>query len=518
MYKFKFKDKFVLDLDAPAELVITEQLSAEELQRRIDDRYEKFRTYLDNRVRDYAGICAVFGINEENYLKKGFGNRSYYESMVDYKDAREKAESVKVIFDLSAIGKGEKGFDYLTEVLPQIDFGETMPNICLQFTGEEETINGRLPAILSAEEFEQIKQCEKILVANGVVDQLYVQEGEEGSQLTLKEVEEANKLVDVIANEVKSLNLSPFETVVYVHDKCSQFFYNWNDKLSGTNILPDIIKSGNIRCVGYATMFKAVIDELDIPELKVNLCSCFGVGKEGHALNTVSIKDDKYGIDGEYMQDVCFSALSQAKDKTDLAYCLFPVDDFIQMYSGDYRVVEDVNLKEYYDLEHKHPIGITRMSEEKAHEFLEESHKKFVDRLKRKGLPISIEKYAEAYFVGLIRSCVPEAEANRMVDEKMNHTIAVCSTVVGDDGASSAFFKKDIPEDFLEKHLCEYQFVDYELKRLKESSDDGLTEEEIEKKHEMIRTLVRRKEELLTPLEQGNAYNKNLIKSIIEKN
>lgn len=515
MYKFKFKDKFVLDVDAPSALVIKEQYAPEVLQEIISAYAEEFKTYLDNNVAYHEKMCKMFGINESNYARQGFFQKSMYDRYVDFKSAREEAESVKVLFDISAF---KNGFEYLAETLPQIDFGETKPTISLAFVGEEETIHGRMPDILSAEEFEQVKACERSLVESGVVDQIFIQEGDEGERFTIKQVEDANKFVKIIADEVKSLNLSPFETVVYIHDKCSQFFYNWHDKMAGTNVLPDILASGNIRCVGYATMFKAVIDELDIPELKAELCGCFGVKKEGHALNTVTIKDDKYGINGQYMQDVCFSALSQAKEKTDFAYCLFPVDDFIDMYAGDYRVIDNVNLKEYYDLEHKHPIGLSRMEDDKAHEFLENAHKEFLASIKTKGLPIAVEKYAEAYYVGLIQSGVSEQDAKMMVDEKINHTIALTSTILNPETAKSEFFRENVSEEFLREFLTEYQFIDYELKTLEKINLDELTEDEANEKRELIRALRRKKDALLSSLEEGNKYNQNLIKTIIEKN
>ena len=518
MRKFKLTNgMFLIDDNAPEELVVNQQYSPNELLEKINEYSKQNKDYLDSHIATREKMCKMFGINKNNYTKSFFG-KDNYELLMDFKKFREEAEQPKIIFDLSVIGKGNDGFSYIKEVLSQIDFGDKKPTVCLQFTGEEDTINNSMPLMFTEKEFNEIKQCEKELSEKGITKQIFIQEGELGDQLTLEEIEQANKFVDAIVSEVKNLNLSPFETVVYVHDKCSQFFYNWKDKGAGANLLTDILKSGNIRCVGYATMFKAIIDELNIDGLKASLCSVYGSRKqEGHALNTVAIKDEKYGIDGEFMQDACFSACSQAKNNNDFAYCLFPVEDFVKMYQKDFRVVNDVNLRMFYDLEHKHVTGIQQMEEESAKAYLEKTHAEFLRRLKNKGTPIDVQKYAKAYFVGLVNSGMSEQNASALVEQKINRSIAVVSSSINSENATSSFFIKDVDEKFLKDNLSEYQFVDYQLKQLESKNIETLSENEQQKLLDKILELKKQRDLLFAEESIGNEKNKKLIEEIMHQ-
>ena len=516
MYKFRYSDKVVLDMDAPSPLIIREKVSTEELERLVEEHGFKFRSYLDNRIKNGEGLCKIFGITAENYIRKGSYERTIHETVEELKIERAKSDKVKVVFDFSSIGGGNESFDYLMAVLQNAKFGENKIQVCLQFIDEEAKLDGRMPDILTREEFEKVKETERRLVEAGVVDKIYLQEGEEGVPLTIEQVEAANKYVDVIVNEVRGMGLSPFETAVYVHDKCSQFFYNWHNKLYGTNVLADVIESGNIRCVGFATMFKAIIDELDMPELKADLCAFFGAGREGHAVNVVSIKDDKYGIEGEYMEDSCFSALAADREKNDFMYCMYHVDDISKMYDERYRVVQDINMLSFYDLEHTHGLKIGKMSKEEAEEFLEASHAEFVSGIEKKGDTIEVEKYALAYFEALVKSGVPEEKAKEMVDKKINYSIARASVTLGDD-SKNGFVADSLSEEFLEENLSEYEFLSFGIKQFKESLDDLPEGQRMEVLELLVKMKERRKELLMTE-EEGNKINKKIIKETLEKN
>ena len=517
MYKFRYANKIVLDMDAPSALVVREKISPEELSEMVIAQGEAVRSYLDNRIKNSEGLCRYFRITPENYSRLGNYERTIYDTLEELKIQKAQTDKVKVIFDFSSIGKDGEGFDYLMSVLKNANFGEHKVQVCLQFIGEDDLINSRTPEILTKEEFEQVKETERKLIEAGVIDKLYLQEGEEGVALTLEQVEAANKYIDVIVNEIRGMNLSPFEIAVHVHDKCSQFFYNWDNKLYGTNVLAEVIESGNIRCVGFATMYKAILDELNMPELQTKICGLFGTGREGHAVNIVSIKDEKYGIDGEYMQDACYSALAVDREKSDFMYCLYPVDDIPKMYNENYRVVENINLLSFYDLEHTHSLKLVSMGKEKAEEFLNASHEAFLGGIKKKGLAIDVPKYAEAYFESLVKSGVPEDKARELVDKKINYTIARASVTLSED-AQSKFPSADLTEEFLEDNLSEYEFIDFGIKQFEKEDLDALPEEQRKEIIMLLSKLKERRRELLMSETEGNERNKKIIKQILEKN
>ena len=516
MYKFRYTNKIVLDMDAPSTLIVREKVSAEELSEMVIAQGDALRNYLDKRIKNSEGLCKVFGITPENYVRMGSYERTIHETLEDLKYERSISDKVKVVFDFSSIGKDESSFEYLMTVLQNANFGDNKVQVCLQFVGEEDSLDARMPQILTREEFNQVKEVERQLVNAGVVDKIYVQEGEEGVALTIEQVEKANKYIDVIVDEIRSMNLSPFETAVYVHDKCSQFFYNWNDKKFGTNVLADIIESGNIRCVGFSTMYKAIIDELGMPELQAKVCGLFGDGRDGHAINIVTIKDEKYGIDGTYMEDSCFSALAADREKNDFMYCLYPVDDIGRMYDENYRVVENINMLSFYDLDHAHSLRIGKMSPEEKEEFLNDSHNKFLSGIKKKGVPIDVEKYAAAYFENLVKNGMNEKTAKNIVDKKINYTVARASITLG-EGSQSKFIGESITEEFLEENLSEYEFINFGIKEFENEDLDRLPAEQREMILDLLSKMKMRRKELLLSEEEGNKNNRKIIKSILEK-
>jgi arsenate reductase-like glutaredoxin family protein len=281
--------------------------------------------------------------------------------------------------------------------------------------------------------------------------------------------------------------------------------------------LADVIESGNIRCVGFATMYKAIIDELGMPELSAELCALFGSGKDGHAVNVVSIKDEKYGIDGEYMQDACFSALAVDRDKNDFMYCLYPVDDISRMYDENYRVVKNINMLSFYDLEHTHSLRLAKMSKEEANQFLEASHSEFLSGLKKKGEAIDVEKYATAYYETLIRNGVPEEKAKEIVDKKINYTIARASITLSEE-SQSRFISDKLTEEFLEENLSEYEFINFGIKEFEREDLDKLPAEQREEILVLLQQMRKRRKELLMTEEEGNKRNRKIIKEILEKN
>lgn len=517
MYRYRYANKIVLDMDAPSALIVREKISADELSELVISHGDAVRNYLDGRIKNSEGLCKMFGITSENYVRMGSYERTIHETLEDLKIERKRSDKVKVVFDFASIGNDDEGFEYLLSVLQNANFGNNKIQVCLQFIGEEDTIDGRMPEILTREEFEKVKEIEKKLVSAGVIDKLYLQEGEEGVALTIEQVEAANKYIDVIVNEIRGMNLSPFEVAVHVHDRCSQFFYNWNNKLYGSNVLADVIESGNIRCVGFATMYKAIIDELGMPELNAELCGLFGDGKDGHAVNVVSIKDEKYGIDGQYMQDACFSALAVDRDKNDFMYCLYPIDDIPRMYDENYRVVKNINMLSFYDLEHTHSLRLAKMEKSEAAEFLDNSHNEFLNSLKKKGSAIDVEKYATAYYETLIRGGVPEEKAKEIVDKKINYTIARASITLSEE-SQSKFISDRLTEEFLEENLSEYEFINFGIKEFEREDLDKLPPEQKEQILDLLSKMRKRRKELLMNDAEGNERNRKIIKDILEKN
>jgi len=152
--------------------------------------------------------------------------------------------------------------------------------------------------LYSKDELELLNDLDTFLISNNI-NSLKICERQRLTDLddlkdawTLDQVITANTKIDKIVNNIKSYNLSPFETILYIHKIVSSFKYNGDDKLEVPRVLPSILTSNKIVCSGYASLVKAIVDKLDIPELKCDLVGCNIIKKGmayGHTHNIVKI-------------------------------------------------------------------------------------------------------------------------------------------------------------------------------------------------------------------------------------
>ena len=93
-------------------------------------------------------------------------------------------------------------------------------------------------------------------------------------------------------------------------------------------------------CCGFASSGKAYIDTLDDPNIKCEFMGLSFYNKKtgkctsAHSLIKVTIKDEEYGIDGEYAWDPCWDS-----DRRGYAFCLFPLEDYLQ-YKNNNEIVK----------------------------------------------------------------------------------------------------------------------------------------------------------------------------------
>lgn len=205
------------------------------------------------------------------------------------------------------------------------------------------------------EEMLAIIELNNDLVSLGMRDQMRIDEFKNNISAfdfdrcwTLDDVIKANNQIDKLVDKIKEKRLSPFETVVFVHKFITQVFEYKQGNMEECRVLPGIIKTRKIVCSGYASMVKAIIDRLNIPELSCDIVGCEIYEKNesldfegGHCHNLIHIKDKKYSIDGVYVEDACWD--SKTKDLPQgrgFAHCLYPVDD-LKHFRDFYYVQKD---------------------------------------------------------------------------------------------------------------------------------------------------------------------------------
>lgn len=175
----------------------------------------------------------------------------------------------------------------------------------------------------------------------------------------LEQVAKANKEIELVAQKIKKLNLSPYEAMVYIHKYITKN-YGYGLNAGGNMVegaLAEFLQTRNVEnnrsivsavqnkktiCSGYAALTKAIIDELDLPGLacKYESVSAWKTnGKRsarpclaGHALNLVYIEDPKYGIDGAYLNDATWdSKTEKCPHGRGYTYFMYPVTDMSKL-------------------------------------------------------------------------------------------------------------------------------------------------------------------------------------------
>ena len=135
--------------------------------------------------------------------------------------------------------------------------------------------------------------------------------------ISFKDYIETYEKISFMADKIKSYNFSPMEEVMLAYDLVRNKVYqeeDKNDKKSTSRDLTSVLKQDKIVCLGYANIFKALLDKLkiknDIAYLHLER------GKLSHARNEVYIKDDKYNINGVYFFDPTWDSKKKENDNS----------------------------------------------------------------------------------------------------------------------------------------------------------------------------------------------------------
>lgn len=152
-----------------------------------------------------------------------------------------------------------------------------------------------------------------------------------------------------IIDEVKTLDLSPFEQVMYVYDIVKSNIYKENQEaMDRPRDLYGVINSNYIVCVGYSNMMEFILKELghNINSLKFY----YDNKKIGHMRNSIYLTDDKYSIDNILFLDATWDS---RKGKLDNEYLdnyrsfLLPYEGFKGYHKNEHFYDEHYKILEY---------------------------------------------------------------------------------------------------------------------------------------------------------------------------
>ena len=181
----------------------------------------------------------------------------------------------------------------------------------------------------------------------------------------LQQVMSANQEIDQIVQIIKMHNFSPFEAATFIHHYItSSFAYKENEEnATQPRSIVGILNTDDIVCVGYAKFTKAIIDKLGMPGLEaftiesvikpivsntpVKMENQFAISGFAHLQNLISIKDEKYNINGTYVTDACWDCKNdEFPNGKGFGNFMYPVTDYMNYKGVSFNEVDKTN---YYD-------------------------------------------------------------------------------------------------------------------------------------------------------------------------
>ena len=149
--------------------------------------------------------------------------------------------------------------------------------------------------------------------------------------ISFQEYKDTIKAIDNMVQEIEKYDFSPLEKIMYAYDLVRNKVYvevdKDEDKLD-SRTLSSVLLGDKIVCVGYARVFKTLLEKLGIHSREVHLNYPDRIG--GHARNEIYVKDEN---DISYLSSYRFFAMTKsAMDSIDNGRF---IDDKFPYFSSD---------------------------------------------------------------------------------------------------------------------------------------------------------------------------------------
>lgn len=304
-------------------------------------------------------------------------------------------------------------------------------SICIHDSQENDDFN--IDYLYSNDQINQIIDLNDYLLEKGMKDQIRFNESSlvnsDIDLLTtwsLDDVIKANKNINDVVEHIKKNNFSPFEAMTYIHMHVTSNFKYTEGRLEECRSIVGAYQ-GKIVCAGYSSLVKAIVDKLNDPNLQ---CECIGADlykkhffryefEGGHSHNLIHIKDEKYNIDGHYMEDTCWDSKSDDYPTgKGFTYFMYPVTD-LEYFNG--MIYQQKFSDRLYDS--------VFFDQEQFAEALIDSKKAFkyqlkipeiVERYGAKSTPIPLETLRKTIFrVYPNAQALDQSSLENVIDEKL---------------------------------------------------------------------------------------------------
>lgn len=196
--------------------------------------------------------------------------------------------------------------DYLTVIKELKPFMNKIPKIFLTISIRENYV-------------EEMKQIKELLESDAEKVEVWYQTHLCSNKLfpnscTLSEYIVMDEILSFYQKSIQTFAYSPLEQLIYAYDIVKSTKYqeveDENDKMQSRN-LHRVVLGGEIVCVGFSNLLNALLTKLSIPATESSVALYRSPEKEeGHQRSIVYLKDEKYGIDGVFICDPTWDAIS----------------------------------------------------------------------------------------------------------------------------------------------------------------------------------------------------------------
>lgn len=272
---------------------------------------DEFENQISTGFNDMYDICIRACLNDRNLLDI-LKDRDLFEK------AKEEEKSDKEIFGIDS-AYNEYAYNYVLEnfdnLLDCIDLFLFYNDVDVKEILKENPIlkNKKivLNKFLNISDFEKLQELKKDY--DGI--NAYVRLDGNSDYVSLKSCEDTMNYIKNIGDKVKSLNLSPFETIIFVYDIVRDRYYKdegKDEKYTKSRDLSEVAFGEAIVCHGYAELFKAILNYIGIETYLAPL----RVKDEdiGHTRNEIYVVDPKYNINGVYYFDTTWDSKERGKE------------------------------------------------------------------------------------------------------------------------------------------------------------------------------------------------------------
>lgn len=179
-------------------------------------------------------------------------------------------------------------------------------------------------------------------------DNIYFQLLNNYKLINYNECRKTFNIIEEFVNKINSYDFSPLEKIMYIYDIVRNKVYidvNADEDKSISRDLTSVLLGDKIVCLGYAHVFKSLLENLGIKSELIILEN--ENHTSGHARNGIYIKDKKYNINGFYYFDATWNSRRKNDNNSYLLSYKYFAKTKEQMDELDQKKIKDIHMPYY---------------------------------------------------------------------------------------------------------------------------------------------------------------------------